>query len=357
MLRVSHWWVLAFIVIVVIIQQYLVVFIPDSSNTAYGLREHLARYQTSTAVQHIQTSRFQSDTDEITSLSIVHPINGRTMKDLSTRVAIIVPYLGSTLPAWFDSFLFTAQFSSAIYDWLIFINEVPLKPLPSNVKMIRMASYEYYERLAKLDENPPSDIADQLPKHIKYVLERQPYILVEFKPCLGFLFADHLRDYSHWALADIDVLVGRIDSLVSIDLLQKYDIITSSFGDNYRMYMRGQLTIHKNNPVVNSIWKYCPHLSSLGARVQRYLDSGNKTWTFQSAEGCYSKAVSSYRNISFYVSNTQMTDAFSAPLHEKETIMVGASLLRCYEPLDHSDIASLRALAAGRCCIVINYPY
>lgn len=43
---------------------------------------------------------------------------------------------------------------------------------------------------------------------------------------------------------------------------------SSSFGDQYRAYLRGQLTIHKNRLDVNRIWRRCSHLTSYAERLE-----------------------------------------------------------------------------------------
>lgn len=42
----------------------------------------------------------------------------------------------------------------------------------------------------------------------------------------------------------------------------------SSFGDQYRAYLRGQLTIHKNRPHVNRVWMRCSHLTHYSERLE-----------------------------------------------------------------------------------------
>lgn len=41
-----------------------------------------------------------------------------------------------------------------------------------------------------------------------------------------------------------------------------------SFGDQNRAYLRGQLTVHKNIPRVNEVWRHCPHLSKFMQRIE-----------------------------------------------------------------------------------------
>jgi hypothetical protein len=213
----------------------------------------------------------------------------------STRVACIIPYIGPSLPVWFDAFAFSALSSSPMFDYLIFVTEVPRRELPSNVKIIRISSSNFYERIARLDQSDVSEYTfQQNMLSAEMLMTLFPYALVEFKPCLGVIFSDYLTTYSHWALADLDVLVGKMHTIITPSILNQYDIYTSSFGDNLRLYMRGQLTILKNNKYVNNAWRGCHHLSHLTQRFKAFRESGFKVWEFQSAEGCYSSVVGTY---------------------------------------------------------------
>jgi hypothetical protein len=252
--------------------------------------------------------------------------------NLSIRIAILLIYTGSSLPQWFDSFLLTASSSSTLVDWFIFVSDAPLRHLPKNIKMIRMTISELSSRINmipfvnKSDLNPNNYIElilqtssrnEMNHNHIidiEKLLEGFPYVLVEFKPCLGYLFHDYISSYSHWAYADIDQLFGRFDSLISIDILEKYDIYTTSFGDSYRLYMRGQLTIHKNNHYINTLWKDCPYFIDLYQRLDSYRSSNYRSWSFESAEACYSRVVADKNDLKILITATQISDAFSAPL-------------------------------------------
>ena len=41
---------------------------------------------------------------------------------------------------------------------------------------------------------------------------RNPRQLVEFKPAIGVVFQEYLRNYSHWAFGDFDILMGDMNS-------------------------------------------------------------------------------------------------------------------------------------------------
>ena len=70
------------------------------------------------------------------------------------RVACLIPYIGSALPSWFDTFVSTAYSSADLFDFLIFVTKAPLRNVPSNVKMIHMEESELYRRIVRLDVHP-----------------------------------------------------------------------------------------------------------------------------------------------------------------------------------------------------------
>jgi len=259
-----------------------------------------------------------------------------------TKVAIVVPYIGDSLPSWFDAFCLSAATSSSLYDWIILVTDAPLRHTPPNVKLVQMDKREIYRRIASLDPTISSSDTDDDAKNVDQVsvslvrklLTLQPYVMVELKACFGFLFKDLLQGYSHWAYADVDQLVGRLHVQVSMRDLKKYDIITTSFGDNYRMYIRGQLSIHRNDPFINNLWRSCSHLSRYGDRLKQYYQSDFKKWRFFSAEGCYSRVVADHPDVSLLISSTQISDAMNLGVADRESFFLGNSLFRCYkEPL------------------------
>lgn len=264
------------------------------------------------------------------SNSLVQTVKG------SQRIAVIVLYIGGSLPNWFESFALTASSSEDICDWLIFTTtETPVVYTSSNVKIIQLTEEEIYQRLSSMDRNYANGEEEfDIPGAFAELLRVFSYSLVEFKPALGYIFKDYLSSYSHWAYADLDELIGSIDRFVSRDHLDMFDIITFTFGDTYRLYMRGQFTILRNSKITTDLWQHCTHLSKVGARLERFMSSiksGKRSWRFQSAEGCFSKVVATARNVSVLFIANQVTDAVGAAVNRKEMIWTGDSVLRCYE--------------------------
>ena len=97
------------------------------------------------------------------------------------------------------------------------------------------------------------------------------------------------------------MVVGNLPLFVSRAELEQHDIVTYSFGDQEALYLRGQWTVHRNEPRVSSVWQRCEHLAGQlqkelllkVAWVRRMESRGiaNYPKRFQSAEGCYSHQV------------------------------------------------------------------
>ena len=136
-------------------------------------------------------------------------------------------------------------------------------------------------------------------------------------------------------------MIGRVSNFLSNEILDKYDIYTSSFGDSNRMYLRGQFTIFRNTPLINNLWRQCDYFTAILNRMDTYyntehdVNSRTKGWRLQSAEGCISKITTNNINLTIYVASNQISDAFHASLSEKELYFVGSTLTRCYQsPID-----------------------
>jgi len=234
------------------------------------------------------------------------------------RLAIVIPYLppadgAPTFPSYFDLFAMSAAGSVDSIDYLIFHCFIPpsllpnTESLPPNVKLINLS-----QKTTSYDEgndNVPTEcdmaklflrVTDQREKQnllqtpikklttmISHQIINMPYILVEYKPAFGHIFADYLKDYSHWGYSDLDVVLGDMTRWISNEEWNDYDIVTYGFGDQDKLYLRGQFTFHKNDPkYINQLWRDCKYLSEMDVRYAH-----PEKLKFESAEGCYSKAV------------------------------------------------------------------
>ena len=146
--------------------------------------------------------------------------------------------------------------------------------------------------------------------------------------------------------------MGRASAFITKDLIDLYDIYTSSFGDTNRMYMRGQLTIIRNSIRVNDLWRKCQYFPTLTHRIESFLatypkhaHTRSKGWRLYSAEGCISRVFVDEPGVSIVVDPTQISDAFRAHNSERESFLLGSALLRCYEePIDLVEVARTKYL-------------
>jgi hypothetical protein len=233
------------------------------------------------------------------------------------RLAVVIPYLAPangapTFPAYFDLFAMSAAGSAQEVDYLIFHCFIPpnLLPdeneLPNNVKLIDLNTKnnggEHECDMAKLftrvTDQRQKDKQMKIPlEKLLSKLSRQiqslPYILVEYKPAFGHIFADYLKGYSHWGYSDLDVVFGDMSRWIDHDEWSDYDIVTYGFGDQDKLYLRGQFTFHRNDPVyINQLWRGCKYLSEMDVRY-----ANPSTLKFESAEGCYSQAVITKKDV------------------------------------------------------------
>lgn len=117
-----------------------------------------------------------------------HSSDHRHSKIHSSRVAVIIPYVGTSLPSWFRAFLFTAQLSSQYFDWYIFVTSVKNISTPMNVHLVYIDELDLANRIIRMD--PTSETQDPVLWSNKFLelLRLFPYMLVEYKPALGWIF-------------------------------------------------------------------------------------------------------------------------------------------------------------------------
>ena len=219
------------------------------------------------------------------------------------RVAIVIPFVGEgpeAIPPYLELFCDAASGSASLVDFLLIHNGVldgyRGDACPSNVIFLSLRSMEDFSHLLLrvIDKTEDADIAVGSKAKLAQILSnhiiKYPYILVEFKPALGHIFESYLEGYSHWGYSDLDILFGDLPRWITEDELTDFDIVTYGFGDQDRLYLRGQFTFHKNNNKINQLWRSCEYLSHMDKRFANVL-RGEQQFRFESAEGCYSAAI------------------------------------------------------------------
>ena len=181
----------------------------------------------------------------------------------SVRTALIVTIAGDhKLAEYFEWSCITIDFSKDAYDMLVFHesnSKLMTLNCAKNVKFIDLGT----DGLSKIlinklfqYESENSNIKAKLTKILSDIILHMPRYLVEVKPMFGTLFDEYLKSYSHWSYTDPDIIWGNLTNWIDTSDLQSFDILTLTKNmDAGRLFLRGQLTIHKNILRNNELWK------------------------------------------------------------------------------------------------------
>lgn len=137
---------------------------------------------------------------------------------------------------------------------------------------------------------------------LQNVLIKHPKYLVEVKPLFGTLFKNYLTSYSHWTYTDPDIIWGNLTNWLEPKDLEDFDYISyAKIWDAARLFLRGQITIHKNTEEINNLWRkldyFKPEIvaSRLGTALHMLASNAPSDTVFRSnfysAEGLYSQLV------------------------------------------------------------------
>jgi len=227
---------------------------------------------------------------------------------LEHRLAIVIPFIGQgsdAIPSYLELFCVTAAGSADLVDFLIFHDgtfgadsDINHFSCPENVIFHSLESIEEFSHalIRVLDRKPEEELKlggsrEKLAGIVAKVIQKYPYLMVEFKPAFGHIFEKYLHGYTHWGYSDLDMMIGDLERWITPDELNHFDIVTYGFGDQHRLYLRGQFTFHRNDPAkINQLWRGCDYLSHMDKRFADVL-SGDKSLRLESAEGCYSAVV------------------------------------------------------------------
>lgn len=228
------------------------------------------------------------------------------------RVALVLTWLGPRFPDWFHYTLASvgAPSTAYLFDLLVFHEgsqlpwehdpSVPPMEIPPNVKLFNLGpgglAKMYGRRMAMaLGFDGDEATTALLQDGFATAFDNQVYLVAEFKPATGLLFADYLRPYTHWSYTDADIIFGDITGWTYADELVDTDIVTWTIGDSHRIYVRGTFTVHANTDRVNYLFMKCDYLSDgLFDNLASKADAAcaeSRYPCFQSAEGCYSTAA------------------------------------------------------------------
>ncbi|KAL3892535.1 MAG: hypothetical protein SGPRY_015039, partial [Prymnesium sp.] len=299
----------------------------------------------------------------------------------TVRLAMLIPWVNE-LPPWLTYFITTAKRSAFLIDWLIFHETLtPPGHLPDNVRFIDLGAGGLSQLFGlKMGEElgMPVRNASLLIRSMRFMLDKWPRLVAEYKPAFGSIFEQYITDYSHWGYCDLDMVIGNIplflehrellmqactqgltQSVVRDDLqtIISPDIVSYSFGDMDAFYLRGQWTIHRNKHSISTIWKACPHLGNdlqkellmKVAWVRRMESRGIKNYPkrFQSAEGCYSHRATLSPGIRIKVAHKQFV-GLSVP-SDDQIYAVNGAVWQCPKSAN-VDVSELLKSSTQPCC-------
>lgn len=146
------------------------------------------------------------------------------------RIAFIIPYYGkfnSYFPLWLKS----CGYNADVADFFV-ITDIPYGDIiPKNVKFVFFTWKGLIDRIQSFYD-------------FKIALDT-PYGLCDYKCAYGEIFNDLIKDYSHWAYGDNDLIWGKWS-----------DFLPANWYEYDKMGDFGHLTIVKNDDVMNRIYRY-----------------------------------------------------------------------------------------------------
>lgn len=139
---------------------------------------------------------------------------------ITLRKALVCPYFGD-LPEWMDRYWENAErLESQGYNFLLDTSES-----------------EFRDRVRdRLGIEPPR----------MYNTGN----VWDFRPALGLLYADELKDYDFWGHTDFDCVYGRVEEFYLDTALARYDILSDHWS-----YVCGPWTLYRNDPVVSEMFR------------------------------------------------------------------------------------------------------
>eukprot|EP00928_Gymnodinium_smaydae_P059985 TRINITY_DN4350_c0_g1_i1.p1 TRINITY_DN4350_c0_g1~~TRINITY_DN4350_c0_g1_i1.p1 ORF type:complete len:352 (-),score=12.99 TRINITY_DN4350_c0_g1_i1:127-1182(-) len=102
------------------------------------------------------------------------------------------------------------------------------------------------------------------------------YKLCDWRMAYGEIFATWLRHYDFWGWIDLDVFLGRLGHFgFNASTLQEYDAV-----GEHSWPIQGPLTVLRNSPAVNRLWRTVPGVEE---RLARPTISRLNEWAFAQA--------------------------------------------------------------------------
>ena len=150
------------------------------------------------------------------------------------RIVIILPYFGK-FPNYIHFFFKTCVYNTNITFLVFTDNDYSAYANIDNIKFIP-STLGAFNALAGTKLGTEVNITNA-------------YKLCDFKPMYGLIYADYIKDYDFWGYCDTDIILGDLNKILTAEVLEKYDIISS-----HSQYMAGPFSLYKNTKEVNSLF-------------------------------------------------------------------------------------------------------
>lgn len=144
-------------------------------------------------------------------------------------IIIMIPYFGK-LPPFFMAWKETAIRNKSI-DFVLFTDDMSVST-QENIRVVHMTWKDFVARVQSIFSFP--------------VALKAPYKICDFKPALGEIFYEYIKDYDCWGYGDIDLLLGDLRAFITDEVLGKYE----------RVFYYGHVSLYRNCDKMNSLWRY-----------------------------------------------------------------------------------------------------
>ncbi len=182
-------------------------------------------------------------------------VTSKKPREQAGSICFFVPYFGK-LPAWFNLYLKSCEFNPSV-NWIFYTN-CRAAYAPANTKFVTVA-LDDFNKLASQKLGFPVKI-------------KNPYKLCDFKPAYGIIFEDYLKNYAFWGHTDVDIIYGDIKKFITKDILENYEIISSSARGPI-----GHFCLYKNNNRINNLFKNSDEYKNIFSD-KRYLGFDEFGW-------------------------------------------------------------------------------
>lgn len=144
---------------------------------------------------------------------------------MKNKLAIVIAYFGE-LPDY--NGLFIESCINKPFDLLYFTDQQLIGE--KNIKVFQMDFIEFQEIVQK--------------KFDFSITMNKPFKFVDFRPAIGYIFEEYLKEYEFWGHCDNDQIMGDFSKFITDDILYNYD----------KLYRCGHLTIYRNSYENNRVF-------------------------------------------------------------------------------------------------------